>query len=114
VANFARGAVAVVGHRLDNDGNALRTVALVDDLFIVLGIARAERLIDSALDIIVRHIGGLCLGNDSSKSGVAARITAAALLDSHDHFSGYLGEGLRALGVSRSLGLLYVVPLGMS
>ena len=39
---------------------------------------------------------------------------AAAFLDSDDHFLGDLGEGSGALGVLGPLGLLDVMPFGMS
>ena len=38
-AHFAGGAVAVVGQRLDDDGDAARAVALVADLVVVLAVA---------------------------------------------------------------------------
>jgi len=40
--------------------------------------------------------------------------TAAAGLDRHDHLTGDLGKDLGPLGVRRALGLLDIVPLGMS
>jgi len=36
------------------------------------------------------------------------------VLDRHDHLTGDLGKYLRTLGVRRALGLLNIVPLGMS
>ena len=114
VADLAGGAVAVIGHGLDDDGDALRAVAFVGDLLVVFGVARAERLVDRALDIVIGHVGRLGLGDHGRKLGVAAGVAAAAFLDRDYHFARDLGEGLRALGVGRALGFLYVVPLGMS
>ena len=114
MAHFAGGAVAVVGHGFHNDGDAAGAIAFIDDLFIVLGIAGTQGLVNGALDIIVGHIGSLSLGDNSGQLGVAAGITAAALLYRHDHLAGDLGEGLGTLGVCRTFGFLYVVPLGMS
>ena len=114
MAHLARGTVAVIGHGLNDDGDALRTVAFIGDFFIVLGIAGAERLVDRALDIVIGHVGRFRLGDHSRELGIAARIAAAALLDRNDHLACDLGKGLCALGVGRTLGLLYVVPLGMS
>ena len=79
-----------------------------------VGIAGAQRLVDGPLDIIVGHIGRLGLGNDGGQTGVVGGITAAPGLDCYDHFTGNLGKNLGALGVGRTLGLLYIVPLGMS
>ena len=53
-ADVGGGAVAVVGQRLDDDGDAARAVALVADLLVVLGVA-ARGLLDGALDIVLRH-----------------------------------------------------------
>ena len=59
-------------------------------------------------------LAALALATDGSQAGVVGGVAAAAGLDGHDHFAGDLGEDLRALGVSRALGFLYVVPLGVS
>ena len=80
----------------------------------ILGIACAKRLVKGALDIVVRHIGRFRLGDNGSKLGIAARVSAAAFLDRDDHFTGNLGESLCTLRVSRAFRLLYVVPFGMS
>ena len=114
VAHVGGGAVAVIGHGLDDDGDAAGAVALVGDGLVIVRVAAAERLFDGALYIVVGHVRGLGLGDDCGKAGVVGGISAAALLDGDDHLSGDLGEGLRALGVLRALSLLYVVPLGMS
>ena len=114
MTDLAGRAVAVVGHGLHDHGDALRAVAFISDLFIILRIAGAERLVDRALDIIIGHIGRFSLGDDRRELGIAARIAAAALLDRDDHLARDLGKGLSTLGVGSALGLLYVVPLGMS
>ena len=68
-----------------------------------------------SLDVVVRHIGSLGLGDDGRKTGVIRRVgNTAALLDRDDHFLGDLGKCRRALGVLRALGFLNVMPLGMS
>ena len=101
MANIGRGAVAVIGHGVHDDGDAGGAVAFVGNSFVVIGRAAAERLFNGALDVVVRHIG---VG-----SGVAA-----AFLNGNDHFTGDLGERLCALGVLGAFGFLYVMPLGMS
>ena len=114
MAHLTRGAVAVIGHGLNDDCNAGGTVAFVDDLLVVIGIACTERLINGALDIIVRHIRRFCLGDDRSKAGIVIRVAAAAFLDGDDHFARDLGERLSALCVGCTLSLLYIMPFGMS
>ena len=114
VADLRRGALAVVGQCLDDDGHAAGAVALVGDGLVVVGVARAERLVDGAFDVVVGHVGSLRLGDDGRETGVVIRIARAALLDGDDDLLGDLGEGGAALGVSCALRLLNIVPLGMS
>ena len=74
-----------------------------------------RRLFQHALDVVVRHVGGLGLGDDGCKAGVIRGVgDAAAFLDGNDHFLGNFREGRRALGVLRALRFLNVMPLGMS
>ena len=114
MADLRRGALAVVGQRFDDDSHTAGAIALVGDGLVVVGVARAERLVDGALDVVVGHVGSLRLGNDGRETGVVIRIARAALLDGDDDLLGDLGEGGAALGVSRALRLLNIVPLGMS
>ena len=79
-----------------------------------VSVSGTQGLVDGALDVVVGHVGRLGLGDDGGQAGVVGRVAAAAGLDRHDHLTGDLGKNLGALGVSRPLGLLYVVPLGMS
>ena len=114
VADLGGGALAVVGQRLDDDGRTAGAVALVGDGLVVVGVARAERLLDGALDVVVGHIGGLGLGHDGRETGVIRGVAAAALLHGDNDLLGDLGEGGGALGIGRTLGFLDIVPLGMS
>ena len=114
MADLRRGALAVVGQRFDDDSHTAGAIALVGDGLVVVGVARAERLVDGALDVVVGHVGGLRLSDDGREAGVVIRIARAALLDGDDDLLGDLGEGGAALGVSRALRLLNIVPLGMS
>ena len=79
MADLARRAVAVIGHGFDNDCNAGGAVAFIDDLLVVIGVACAQRLVDSALNVIVGHVRSLCLGDDRSQTRVVVGIAAAAL-----------------------------------
>ena len=114
MAHLGGGAVAVIGHCLNDDGDTGRAVAFISDGLVVIRVAGAERLVDRTLDVVIRHIGGFCLGNDSCEAGIVIGVAAAALFDGHDHLAGDLRERLRALGVLRAFGFLYVMPLGMS
>ena len=114
VTHVARGAVAVVGHGLDYDGDAARAVALVGHGLVVIRAAGAESLVYRALDVVVGHIRCLGLCDDRGETGVVGGVAAAALLDRDYHLAGNLGKGLSPLGVLRALGFLYVMPLGMS
>ena len=58
-ADGAAGAVAVVGQRLDDHGDAAGPVAFVADRLVVLGVA-ARRLLDGPLDVVLGHVLGAC------------------------------------------------------
>ena len=67
-ADVGRGAVAVVGQRLDDQRDAGRAEALVADFLVILGVA-ARRLVDRALDIVLGH--RLRLGGEHRRRGAA-------------------------------------------
>ena len=115
MAHVARGAVAVVGHCLDDHGNAAGAVALVGDGLVGVAAAGGSRLFQHALDVVVRHVGRLGLCDGGGQTRVVQRVgDAAALLDRDDHFLGNLRKRGGALGVLRALRFLDVMPLGMS
>ena len=115
VAHIARGAVAVVGHRFDDDGDAGGAVAFIGDGIVGVAAAGARGLLQHALDVVVGHIGGLGLGDDRRQTGVIVRIgRAAAFLHGDVHLLRDLGKSGSALCVLRTLRLLNVMPLGMS
>src|SRR5690606_79604 len=58
-ADAGRGAVAIVGQRLDDQGDAAGAVAFVADFLVILAPGR-RGLVDRALDIVLGH--GLRLG----------------------------------------------------
>ena len=115
VAHVAGGAVAVVGHGFDDDGDAARAVALVDNGLIRIALTGGSGLFEHALNVVVGHVGRLGLGDDGRQTRIVRRIGhAAALFDRDDHFLGNLGKRSCAFGVLCALGLLNVMPLGMS
>ncbi|CAN3958714.1 General stress protein 13, partial [Dysosmobacter welbionis] len=98
VADLRRGALAVVGQGLHNDGHAAGAVALVGDGLVVVGAAGAQGPVDGALDVVVGHVDGLGLGDDRGQAGVVVGVAgAAALFHGHDDLLGDLGEGGGAL-----------------
>jgi hypothetical protein len=113
VAHGTGGAVAVVGHGFHDHRHAAGAVAFVGNGLVVVA-ARACRLFQAALDVVVGHVGGLGLGDDGGQAGVIGGVRTAALLHRDDQLLGDLGEGCRALGVLRALGFLDVMPFGMS
>ena len=68
----------------------------------------------SDLDVIVRHIVGLCLGDAVAQAGVEVRVRGAALLDGDRHLTADLGKDFRLFRVVRALALGNIMPLGMS
>ncbi|MPM53109.1 hypothetical protein SDC9_99873 [bioreactor metagenome] len=114
MAHFRGGAVAVVRESLRNHGNAAGAVPFVNDTLEVVGIAAAQSLFNGALNVVVGHVDGLGLGDDRGQPGVVVRVSASARLDRNNHFPGNFCKGLGALCVGSALGLLNVVPFGMS
>src|SRR5688572_15002871 len=111
-ADIRRGAVAVVGQRLDDDGDAAGAEAFVAHLFIILGVA-ALALLDGALDHVLGH--ALRLGREDG--GAEARIVIGigqALLGGDRDFAAQLGEQLGALGILLALAEHDVLELGMA
>ena len=102
-------AVAVVGHRLDDDGRASGPVALVADLVVILRIA-AGRLVDGALDVVLGHV----LGAGGEDRGAQARVHVGighAHLGRDGDFAGELGEHLGAHRVHLALAVHDILEL---
>ena len=100
-ADAAGGAVAVVGQRLDDHGDAARAIALVAHLLVVLGVA-AHRLLDGALDIVLGHVLGARVLDGEAQARIHVRVGRAHLRRDGD-FAGELGEELRAPRIGRAL-----------
>src|SRR6185437_14202799 len=112
-AHVARGAVAIVGERLDDDGDAAGTIALVAHLLVLLAVLAACAAPDRALDGVLRHVrffggddGGAQprIGGDVGQAGAGSR---GQLADD-------LGEDLGALLILRALAVHDVLELGMA
>ena len=111
-ADIRRGAVAVVGQRLDDDGDAAGPEALVTHLLVILGIA-ALAFLDGALDYVLRH-ALLLGGNDGGPQARIVRRIGQTLLGRNGDFSGELGEHLGPLGILLALAEHDVLELGMT
>ena len=112
--HIRRRAVAVIGERLDDYSDTVGAVALVLQRLIAVGIAVAGRLFDDALDVVVGHVVGLCLGDGILQLGVGRRVGAAALLDRNRDLTAHLGKNLGLLPVCFFLLALNIVPFRMS
>src|SRR5690606_24004667 len=91
-AHIGGGAVAIVGQRLDDDGDAAGAIALVADFVIVLGIA-ARGFLDGAFDIVLGHGLGAGIGDGQAQARIEGRI-GLAHLGRHGDFAGQLGKDL--------------------
>src|SRR5205807_2903212 len=114
MADLRPGAVAVVGQRLDEDRDAARPVALVDDGLDRLRVAvRTGSLRDRALDVVLRHARVLRLLNRVRERGVAGRVPPT-LARSHLDRARELREMGALTGVGDRLLVLYLRPFGMA
>ncbi len=111
-AHHRRGAVAVVGHRLDDDGDATGAIAFVADLVIGLGVA-TDRLLDGTVDHVLgdRDRLGLLDGQSQARVLVWVRLAHAGR---HGDLLGQLGELLGPDRVLPPLAVLDVCPFGMA
>ncbi len=109
MADFAYGAVLVVGEDVDDDGDATGAVAFVGDLFVADAFELAGSALDGALDVLVRHVLGFGGGDGSAKAGIAVGVSSAELGGDGD-FLDQAGEDLAALGVEGALLVLNCRP----
>src|SRR5690606_23362811 len=98
--NFRRRAHTVVGQRLDNEGDAARTITFVADFLGVVGIGTQGRF-DGALHAFIGHVGGTGGNDGSPQLGVGRRIVTA-LFDGKADLTTDLVEDFRLLSVLRA------------
>ena len=114
MAHLARGAVAVIGQRFHDHGDAAGTVAFVLQRLIIIRVAVARRFFDDALDVVVGHIVRLGFGDAVLQFGVGVRIGAAALFHRHSDLATDFGEDFGFLTVGLFFFALDIIPLRMS
>ena len=112
-AHLARGAVAVVGQRLDDDRDAARAIALVAHLLVSLAVAAAGAALDRAIDRVLRHVGLAGRENGGAQPRVGGRVGQAGAGGGRQ-FPDDLGEDLGALFVLRALAVHDVLELRMA
>ena len=81
---------SVVGQTLYDNCHAVRTIALVYDGFVVVLVTLAGSLLDDTVDVVVRHVVGLCLCDQITQLGVAVGV-GTAFLDANGDLSADLG-----------------------
>ena len=113
VTNLRDRAVAIVGHRFNQQGDAAWTITFVRDLFIVDAFFFAGAATDRAIDRVVGHVAGLGVENGFAQARVSVRVTAAGARRD-GHFLDELGKQFAALGIERAFLVLNPMPLRMS
>ncbi len=114
MAHVGPSTVAIVGQSVDQDRDATRAVALVEDCLDRVGLTALARAFgDRALDVVLRHRRRLGLGDRERQRRVAGRVTAA-VTRRHGHGARELCELLSAPRVDDRLLVLDRSPLGMS
>ena len=114
VADFACGAVQVIGDDLNDHGDAAGSISLVGDLLVVGAVALAGGLLDGALNVVVGHVGGLRLCDDVLQLAVQIGIRAAAGLYGDHDFAADLGKDLALCSIRLGLFILDGRPFVMS
>src|SRR5690606_17876620 len=98
VAHFGYGALAVVGHAVDDQGGAAHAITLVADFLVVDAFFGAGPALDGAQDVVLGHVGrcGLVPGQAQRGIGVGIGPTGTG---GHGDFTDDLCPELAALGV---------------
>src|SRR5207244_1028022 len=98
VAEFADGAVLVIGGHFDHDRHAAWSIALISGLFVDYAGQLTGSALDRPLDVVGGHVLGFGIENDSAQARVGIRI-AAAVAGSYGQFLDDPGEDAAALCV---------------
>ena len=110
--DICRCPVLVVSQRIDDDGDSAWGIALICQFVICCIGEFTAALLDSAIDIILRHVLRLRLEDSGPETCVAFRISASFCCDCD--LLDQLRELLPALCVGNSLLVLYSCPFAMA
>src|SRR5690554_84128 len=113
MTHFTGGAVAVIGHGLDQHRHTAWRITFIGQLFNVLVVVSSHAAGNGPVNGVTGHIGTKGLVNDGPQPRVIRRI-ASTIAGSHRQLPDQLGENLAALSVLRSLAMLDVGPFTMS
>ena len=107
-----KGTLVFVGDGINDDRNAAGRIAFIGDLLVGHVGQFTARLLDGALNIVIRHIVGFRLGNDVAQLAVGFGV-CAAIAHSNRDFTANLGENSAAGSIRLALLRLNIMPLGM-
>src|SRR4029077_10944703 len=113
VTDLRGGAVAVVRHPLDEDGDATRPVALVDDLLIRFALELAGAFLDRPLDRVAGDATRAGLDEGAAQPRVGLGIAAAHARGDRD-LAQDLREHLDSAGVGGGLAVLDRAPFAVA
>ena len=113
MANIGHRTYAIVRHCVHNDGRAADAIAFVTDFLIGHAVEVARGLVDIALDIVGRHIGGLGLVHCQTQARVGAQIAAALAGCDHD-FTNDARPDAATFFILATLAVLDVGPFAVS
>src|SRR5205823_9700195 len=114
VAHLGNGAIAVIGDRLDQDGDPARTIALVGDLVQLLCLlAAAGGTLNGALNVFLGHIQRPRALDGEPQAEIGVRV-ATTFAGGDGDLARQLGEHLAALGVVNALLTLDLSPFAVA
>lgn len=114
MTKFGYGAVAVIGHRLDQDSNAIRAVALVSDLVIIHAFEFAHAAFYRTVNGVVRHVLRLGIGDRLSQPRIRINVAAVTGASRDRDLLDHLRKDLATFGVESAFLVLDSVPLAVS
>ena len=107
--HIGHGAHRIVGHRVDDQGNATRPIALVAQLLHVVCAVGTRTAPDGAFDGVLGHVRGERFFDADTQARIGRWI--AAIASSNGDLADQLGKDLAALGI---LGVLAIFDTGAS
>ena len=106
-------AIAIVGHRFNQQGDTAWSITLVGDFFVMDAFFFARAAPNRSVDRIVWHVAGLRVANRFSQTRVCIGIPSTRT-GGNCYFFNELGEKFAALGIERAFLVFNGMPLRMS